>query len=127
MFNFNGVVYAVTSSLIPPKAKEEIDNLGRRQRPLFHFSLAICDPKTGRKQISLNNLSVVEVVTPKGKIYQTIKSPMSMGRFDNCPVVSFIPGVEDDIQNIDRQYLMDRLLPVLENVAKESLSKKIRA
>lgn len=122
-FTFNGIRYAITSALIPSYSQKE-DKLERGQRTLYHFSLAICDPRTGRKQHSLQNLSLVETTSSSGEIYLSIRSPQTESMRGVTQVISFLPGVKDPIQNRDRRELIHKLVPLLEKYAKESLTKR---
>lgn len=113
-FEFNGLTYMVTSSI-------RLGAERKNKQHLFNFSLAIVDPKSNRKQLSLNCLTLVH---NQEKNYHTIHSPMHMYLGGKCASVSFIPDTTNTVQNLDRSNFISKLIPILTAMAAESIKNK---
>ena len=123
-FEFNGVTYAITSSLIPTSPDAVESGI------LFNFSMAVVDKNTGNKQIALNNLSLVRRRNTKGVEFLDIGSPnyiYNRRRFRNgrpeiaqmfCRSIVFIPGMD---KLDERKTFIETLIPNLRTAAEKSL------
>lgn len=114
IFEFNGVTYQVTSSI-------RLNPIMQREGKLYNFSLAILNPATRRKQVSLNCLTLLKRVDEKNRPVYAVHSPMHKYMGGKCAATVILPGTEDNIQIQDRGLLTHTLLPILKKVADESL------
>ena len=112
-FTFNDVTYEVTSSY------RATSDPARRMGILFSFSLAIIDSFTGKRQISLNKLSLVKKFDKrKKKMFLAVNSPLFYGE-SNCKAIVFIPGIHEPEQNKDRESFIRMLHRHLETVSSQ--------